>query len=73
MKGLYSLPGWSASSAEPYIKTFCALSRSEIFLGNQTVSPKSKLPHLESGVGGGKSLIEMIIKIVTISIISTIV
>lgn len=34
-------PGWSASNSEPYIKTFCALSKSEIFRGNQTMSPKS--------------------------------
>lgn len=34
-------PGWSASSSVPYISTFCTLSKSEIFLGNQKISPKS--------------------------------
>lgn len=50
-------PGWSASRAEPYMRTFWARSNSDIFLGNQikSDSPKSKLLHLLSGVGGGIS------------------
>lgn len=36
-------PGWSASSSVPYIRTFWTLSKSEIFRGNQKMSPKSIL------------------------------
>lgn len=36
-------PGWSASSSVPYIRTFWTLSKSDIFRGNQKMSPKSIL------------------------------